>query len=129
LEHAKIWVFFNHERSDVNLSVHKAVIKTLAEQDCGTENILVKGVCVQMPHVRSAATGRCNAESLSFPWFLLVVVTGEPGDFLEGLVQSRGVAWLGNICTPCRPVHSDSYCPPKERHWYIIKKKTYPVLD
>lgn len=114
--------FCNHERSDINLTVHKAVIKIVAGQDYGTKNILVKGVWVQMPHTRSAATGHCNAESWSFPWFLLAVVTG---DLMTPwrVLYSPGHCLVKDFCSPCRLVTSDSYSPPKERYWYIINKK------
>lgn len=71
------------------------MIKIVAGQGCGTKNILVKGLRVQMPHVRSAATGHCNAESLSFPWFLLAVVTWDLMTPLEGSVQSRTLLGWG----------------------------------
>ena len=98
------------------------MIKTVAGQDCGMKNILVKGVRVQMPHVRPAAMAHCNAESLSFPWFLLAVVTGDLMSPWRG-AAFQDIAWSRNICTPCRLVNSDSYSPPKERYWYIINKK------
>lgn len=86
--------FLNHVKSDISLSVHKAVIKIVAGQDCGTKSILVKGSWILKPHARSAAMGPCK-------WTLVLPLVppdcsyGGPDDPREGPVQSMTLSGWG----------------------------------